>query len=86
MVSMRNCKQHLSVNIYNCCLVWTNNCSAVVDTETHKSEQSHAASGTQRGITVIYGVAGKADAKLLITSYEGSHSNGVVGETKKGLT
>lgn len=82
---MRNCRrllQHLSGNIYNCCLVWTNNCSAVVHTETHKSEQSHAASGTQRGITVMYGAAVKADAKLLITSYEGSHSHGVVGEPK----
>lgn len=90
---MRNCctlQQHLSGNIYNCCLMWTDNCSAVVHTETRKSEQSHAASGTQRGITVIYGVAGKADAKLLITSYEGRHSRGMVGETKKererGLT
>lgn len=63
--------------------MWTNNYSAVVHTETDKSVQSHAASGTQRGITVIYGEAGKADAKLLITSYEGSHSHGMVGETKK---
>lgn len=65
--------------------MWTNNYSAVVHTaqRQHKSVQSHAASGTQRGIAVIYGEAGKADAKLLITSYEGSHSHGMVGETKK---